>query len=48
MDSSMQCKVLRYYSLLLPYSFSVCDQAEKLEVLDHAFAVILTTARIGQ
>ena len=24
---------------LLPYSFSVCEQAEKLDVLDHAFNV---------
>ena len=30
--ASLRCMVLRYYSVLLPYSFSVCEQAEKLEV----------------
>ena len=42
------CMVLRYYSVLLPYSFSVCEQAEKLEILDHAFSVTSMTASIGQ
>ena len=36
--ASLHCMVLRYYSVLLPYSFSVCEQAEKLKVLDHAFS----------
>ena len=35
-------------AVLLPYSFSVCEQAEKLEVLDHAFTVISMSASIGQ
>ena len=35
-------------SVLLPYSFSVCEQAEKLEVLDHAFSVTSMSASIGQ
>jgi len=47
-DGSPHCTVLRYYSVLLPYSFSVCEQAEKLEVLDHAFSVTSMSASIGQ
>ena len=35
-------------SVLLPYSFPVCEQAEKLEVLDHAFGVTSMSASIGQ
>ena len=46
--ASLRCTVLRYYSVLLPYSFSVCEQAEKLEVLDHAFSVTSMSASIGQ
>ena len=35
-------------SLLLPYSLSVCEQAEKLEVLDYALSVTSMSASIGQ
>ena len=38
-----------YYRLLLPsHSFSVCEQAEKLEVLDHDFSATSMSASIGQ
>ena len=33
--------------VLLPYSFSLCEQAEKLEVLDHK-SVTSMSASIGQ
>ena len=35
-------------AVLLPYSFSLCEQAEKLEVLDHALSVTSMSASIGQ
>ena len=35
-------------AVLLPYSFSVCEQAEKLDVLDHALSVTSMSASIGQ
>ena len=34
-------------AVLLPYSFSVCEQAEKLEVPDHAFSVTSMSASIA-
>ena len=34
--------------VLLPYSLSVCEQAEKLEVLEYAFSVTSKSASIGQ
>ena len=46
--ASQHCMVLRYYSVLLPYSFSVCEQAEKLDVLDYALSVTSMSASIGQ
>ena len=47
-NAILLCMVLQYYSVLLPYSLSVCEQAEKLEVLDHAFSVTSMSASIGQ
>ena len=35
-------------SVLLRYSYSVCEQAEKLEVLDHDFTVTSMGSSIGQ
>ena len=35
-------------SVLLPYSLSACEQAEKLGVLDHAFSVTSMSESIGQ
>ena len=46
LDCSAWCNAtIRYYC---PPSFSVCEQAEKLEVLDHAFSVTSMAASIGQ
>ena len=39
------CGTVRYYC---HPSFSVCEQAEKLAVLDHAFTVISMSANIWQ
>ena len=40
--------VLVLLSVLLPYSLSVCEQAEKPELFDHAFRDTLMRASIGQ
>ena len=34
--------------VLLPYSFSLCEQAEKLEILGLAFSVTSMSTSIGQ